>query len=465
MPPVLIFDIEADNLLEDVTTLHSLVIMDAESGEMWSCCNHPEYRSPSGAHVIPPEQGLELLSSRTSASPDALTVGHNILCYDLPVLKKLYGFSLPFPGIRDTLTLSRLLYPDIREADKKLLHSGKVRAGSWTGSHSLRAWGQRLGRLKGDYGETENAWKTWSPAMQSYCEQDVRVTAALWKHLSSLLPDTRSVALEHEFQLRIFEQEQNGFPFDEAAAHRLHAKLAGERLRMEEEFSRLFPPWWRPRGDFTPKKDNLRLGYVSGAPVTKIELAPFNPSSRQDIADRLKKLHGWKPADFTPGGEPKIDEGVLRGLPWPECGKLADYLMIQKRLGQLAEGNAAWLKLVKKDGRIHGRVITNGTVTGRCTHMNPNVAQVPSVGSPCGEECRALFTAPPGMVLVGCDASGLELRMLAHYMARYDGGEYARILLEGDIHTANQKAAGLETRSQAKTFILEGRMTWEQSLD
>ena len=462
MSSVLVFDIETDGLLEDVTTLHSLVIMNPESGEMWSCCNHPGYASPTGAHILTLAEGLELLSGHAAHD---LIAGHNILCYDLPVLEKLRGFSVPFACIRDTLTLSRLLYPEIREQDMKLVRSGRAKAGSWLGSHSLRAWGVRLGNRKGDYGETEGAWQTWTPDMQRYCEQDVRVTSVLWRQLAALHPDPRSVALEHEFQFYIFQQEQTGFPFDEAAAHRLHAELVSERLRMEEEFAALFPPWWRPCGEFVPKADNRRLGYVAGAPMTKVTLAPFNPGSRQDIADRLQKLRGWTPTEFTPGGEAQVDEGILRRLPWPECGRLADYLMIQKRLGQLAEGSMAWLKLVKSDGRIHGRVITNGAVTGRCTHRNPNVAQVPAVGSPYGEQCRALFTAPPGMVLVGCDASGLELRMLAHYMARYDNGDYARILLEGDIHTANQKAAGLETRSQAKTFILEGRMTWEQSLD
>jgi DNA polymerase I-like protein with 3'-5' exonuclease and polymerase domains len=126
--------------------------------------------------------------------------------------------------------------------------------------------------------------------------------------------------------------------------------------------------------------------------------------------------------------------------------------MIQKRLGQLAEGKEAWVKL-EKNGRIHGRVNTNGAVTGRCTHSNPNMAQVPAVRAPYGKECRELFTVAKGYKMVGADASGLELRCLAHFMGKWDEGAYAKELLEGDIHTANQKAAGLETRDQAKTFI------------
>lgn len=143
---------------------------------------------------------------------------------------------------------------------------------------------------------------------------------------------------------------------------------------------------------------------------------------------------------------------MLASLPFPECKPLVDYLELLKIIGMLAEGKNGWLKLVGPDGRIHGRVITNGAVTGRCTHNSPNLAQIPARGQ-YGKHCRALFAAPPGQVMVGADASGLELRMLAHYLAAYDGGAYAKVLLEGDIHTANQHAAGLETRDNAKTFI------------
>jgi DNA polymerase I-like protein with 3'-5' exonuclease and polymerase domains len=148
-----------------------------------------------------------------------------------------------------------------------------------------------------------------------------------------------------------------------------------------------------------------------------------------------------------------VDETVLASLEYPEAKLLAEYLMVTKRLGQLAEGDQAWLKQVKNDGRIHGGVITNGAVTGRATHSNPNVAQVPANRAPYGRDCRALFRAEEGKVLVGADLSGLELRCLAHYMARFDGGLYSRALLEGDIHTTNQEAAELATRDQAKTFI------------
>ena len=87
----------------------------------------------------------------------------------------------------------------------------------------------------------------------------------------------------------------------------------------------------------------------------------------------------------------------------------------------LAEGNNAWLKL-QQDGKIYGSVITNGANTGRCTHQNQMLHKLPAVGVPYGKECRSLFTVPDGYVLIGCDASGLELRCLAHYLGAFDGG-------------------------------------------
>ena len=206
----------------------------------------------------------------------------------------------------------------------------------------------------------------------------------------------------------------------------------------------------------TPKVNNAKRGYIKGVTIWKPNIIPFNPGSREDIAERLKQTYGWTPSEFTESGSPKIDDEILTALPYPEAKELSRYFLLQKRLGQIGEGRQAWLKnAICENGQyiIHGRVITNGAVTGRCTHSSPNIAQVPAVGSPYGEECRALFHAPTGWLQIGCDASGLELRCLAHYMARYDNGAYADIILHGDIHTENQKAAGLETRNQAKRFI------------
>jgi DNA polymerase-1 len=189
----------------------------------------------------------------------------------------------------------------------------------------------------------------------------------------------------------------------------------------------------------------------------------FNPSSRQHIAHCLKAKYNWSPKEFTDSGQAKIDDEVLNALVYPEAKKLAEYFLIEKRISQLAEGDKAWLKLEQK-GRIHSRYNPNGTVTGRATHSDPNIAQVPKVqkskagvlkglAGGYGFECRSLFHAPEGFSMVGADMSGLELRCLAHYMAYWDKGDYVKVVTEGDVHTVNQTAAGLPTRDAAKTFI------------
>ena len=165
-------------------------------------------------------------------------------------------------------------------------------------------------------------------------------------------------------------------------------------------------------------------------PVKRIKQFTFNPASRDHIANRLQAVRGWLPKEFSANGKPVVDEKVLQKLDYPEAEILAEYLMITKRTGQLAEGNQAWLKL-EKEGKIYGQVITNGTNSGRCTHRNPNVSQVCSVDVPYGRECRSLFTAPAGYKLVGVDVSSLELSCLAHYVSPYDNGEFIKRSLRG----------------------------------
>jgi DNA polymerase I-like protein with 3'-5' exonuclease and polymerase domains len=287
--------------------------------------------------------------------------------------------------------------------------------------------------------------------MQSYCEQDTRVTYRLWTKIQSKNYSEQAIQLEHDFAQILFLQEQRGFKFDAEAGRMLYAELCKKRLDLEEQLQAVFPPW-EERTPFTPKVNNAKRGYQKCVTIEKVKVVAFNPNSRDHIANRLQALRGWQPTEYTEDGKPKVDEAVLEKLDWPEAKLLAEYLMLQKRIGQLAEGAQAWLKL-ERNGRIHGQVVTNGAVTGRCTHKYPNITQVPAKGVSYGHECRSLFTPTPGFVLLGCDASGLELRCLAHYMAKYDGGRYTQALLESDIHITNQIAAGLPTREQAKRFI------------
>lgn len=439
----LVSDCETNGLLDELTKVHSL-------------CNKPSDGSKGTSHADQSGypgivEGLEDLMAADKV------VFHNGIKFDLPALRKVYPwFDLREDQLIDTLVLSRLIWPDLGERDFKLIKQGKLPA-KLRGSHSLKAWGFRLGILKGDFAE-ETDWSEWSPAMQEYCQQDVVVTLKLWDHIKKQCYARTAIELEHRFCHIIAKQERFGFRFDKDNAVALYTELMGRRSELDAQLQQYFPPWWVKVCEQTPKRNNRKLGYVEGCTFTKIKLEEFNPGSRKQIAARLKAYYGWEPEDFTETGDAKVDESVLGKLDYPPAKLLAERFMVEKRIGQLAEGAAGWLKL-EKNGRLHGSVNTNGAVTGRCTHAAPNMAQVPSTNAPYGHECRGLFIVDDGYVLIGADASQLELVCLAHYMARWDGGQYARIIEEGDkdqgtdIHTTNQKAAGLPTRDNAKTFI------------
>ena len=341
-------------------------------------------------------------------------VGHNLIGYDLPVLKRLWGVSVAPERIVDTLVLSRLYDP------------------SRAGGHSLKVWGELLGFPKGDHDD----WSCLSTAMIEYCERDVEVTEAVHQQLVKDMADfsEESIELEHKVQFAVQQQERNGWLLDQRMAMELCATFKEGMNAIETELQSMFPPIVEERFS---EKTGKRL---------KDKVTVFNVGSRQQVAERLKSKGAiW--TQKTPSGKPVVDEKTLKeNSHVPEAGKVLEYLTLQKRYAQVH----SWLDAVEEDGRVHGRVISNGAVTGRMTHQSPNMAQVPASHSPYGHECRSCWTVPEGKKLVGFDASGLELRMLAHYM---NDEEFTNVLLREDIHTRNQLAAGLETRPQAKTFI------------
>lgn len=411
----IVLDIET-NLAHD--KIHVVVTKDIDTGEvkLW-------------------KQADNLLEYLKGVS---LIVFHNGISFDAPVLNRLWKTKIRLNQVYDTLIVSRLLDP------------------SKENGHSLEAWGNTLGFHKIDY---KAVWQ-WmmdrkeeykgecfdSPInnlLDHYCVRDVEVTCKLYHHLVSELDQKQfsqeSVDLEHHVAAIIAAQERNGFKLDQIYATCLltdiKSKVAGIYERMQERW----PPFTVER---VSDKTGKRL---------KDSVVTFNPGSRQQIGERLKEL-GWKPKEFTKTKIPKIDETVLANIKIPEAQIIAEYLMLNKRISQIE----SWMEAVGKDGRVHGKVITNGAVTGRMTHSSPNMAQIPNSSSIYGPECRECWTVEDGNVLVGCDASGLELRMLAHYMKDND---YVRTVTEGsskdgtDVHTVNQRAAGLSTRDNAKTFI------------
>ena len=427
----LTFDIETDGLYDQATKIHCIVIYDVNRQLTFSY--GPDRIGDAIEHL---------------RSADVL-IGHNILFYDIPVIQKLTQ-AIFTARIIDTLICTRLIWPKelLYELDTEQYPQvpPKLR-----GSAGLKAWGYRLADNKIEFKD----FSEYSQEMLDYCIQDVEVTKKLWEHIVKQNYAQPSLKLEHDFALAINRQIRSGVPFDLDAALDLVDDLRAKQTEFETQLKKLFPPIEQEEW-FTPKVNNTKRGYVKGVPFRKVIVEEFNPGSRQQIADRLRNKYGWTPEKTTEKGNPVLDDDVLEKLPYPEAKTLAEYMLIKKRLGQIVEGNNAWTKLVNNDDlRMHGDVVTNGCITGRCAHRNPNMGQVPAGYSPYGKECRSLFHAPNGWDLIGIDAKALELRCLAGYLAYWDNGEYASLVInpEVDIHTYNQQQFGVETRDISKRLL------------
>jgi len=410
----IVFDLETNSkYIHEVNAVHSLVLYFRNTGKILSCADQFGFRGI--------EQGLYNLRKADRI------IAHNGICYDLEVIKKLYGYDLN-DKIYDTLNASRLIWPNLMDIDMK---KSKV-PGDCKGKHKLEAWGHRLGEHKGSFGKSTD-WKDWSVEMQSYCVQDVVVTNKLYELILQKEADPRSTELEFEFQKYIRFQVESGAPFNTQAAKQLAEDLQIEKAQIKLDAQKVFPP----------KIIEMK---------TKTKRIPFNIGSRDQLTNYLISKKEWKPEVFSKTGKPTMSEEVLQSLPWEEAKLALKYFQVNNILSKLSEGKESWLNHVV-DGKIHGGVITNGAITGRCTHSKPNLAQVTSPRKYKGAEARQLFEAPEGYSFVGADASGLELRMLGHYLFPYDEGDYVKAILDSDIHMKTVEAAGLPTRDHAKTFI------------
>jgi DNA polymerase I len=446
-----LFDTESDGFVATSTKVHCVSIRDVDTKEHWS---------------YGPAQIAEALEKLSEAE---VLIGHNIQKHDLPLLLKLYGWK-PKEGfiIKDTMIIARLKYPNVKDTDGELVRAGKMPAGKkYQGKHSLASWGFRLGENKGDYAalrEQEGValgltgkqladfvWGTYTPELHTYMDQDTLTNLKLWEHLD---PDNYSLAaieLEHRIAIVCHAMEQAGVPFDTEKATALHVHLVTEKSLVEDQLVKQFGSWEVPTELLVPKRDNKTLGYVKGVAVQKYKTVTFNPGSRDNIAYVLKQ-RGWKPTKFTDGGKAQFDEEVLASVvaEFPEMAGIDRYLMLDKRLSQLADGKQAWLTAVQEDGRIHGIINPMGTTTSRASHFLPNLGQVPNMASPYGPECRELFYAPKGWKFLGADMSGLELRALAHYLVPLDGGKYMLIVTNGDVHWLHAQVMGLSAEERDK---------------
>ena len=430
----LIFDLECDALLPDVTKIWGM-------GYSWH-----------GRGEITWTTDLTLMRW-VLATSDTL-VGHNIIGYDLPVIKKLLGWEPRSEQVlHDTLTFSRLIYTDLAVKDK-IAKSYTLSPGSRKKPHSLGAWGERMGEHKG----TPPPFNVYSPEMAEYCKQDVRVTVKLYEHMLSLNYAEEAIKLEHDFATIIQRQHEHGVRFDKTRAATLYIQLYKDKEVLVKRLSSIFGGFFQPNGVFTPKRDNKTRGYTAGLAFTRIKWMSFNPASNHHVGRVLKTKYGWKPKKYGQDGHPTVDEGVLDSLDYPEAKLFKELKVINKLLGYLGDGKESWLKN-EKEGRIHGSINTNGAVTGRCTHSKPNLGNVPSARAKYGKECRALFTAAnKPSVLLGFDASGLEQCALAGYLFAWDKGDYASWVVSGvkekgtDPHSLQSKILGVSRDTQKTWF-------------
>lgn len=422
---ILFADTEGDDFVDDINRLWSIQLAEGVDGEVTVYADHPGY--PSLA------EGLARMKNADKV------VFHNAFGFDYFAINKLYPGTLRREQIIDTLIISRLM------------DSTAMR-------HSLRELGEALGFPKFHHDD----FSRFSEEMAIYGAQDVRVLQQAWigngaKKVRSFgkFYEKYRTACELEFHVAylIELQRQHGFRFNYDQAIHLEATFRQEMKDIERELQEVFPPI------ITPRYSEKQIDKATGKPKRlKDNVEVFNPGSRDQIAARMIDRYGWKPKKTTETGKVKVDEDVLTSLPYPEASLIADFMKLTKKLGMIAEGDNAWLKLARlePDGsaRMHGQINTLGARTHRMSHYKPNMAQVDS-----DHRLRELFMADLGHKLVGVDAEGLELRMLAHYLAKYDEGVYAEVVhagdkkLKTDVHSVNQRVAELFLRDSAKTLI------------
>ncbi|PPE71464.1 DNA polymerase I [Caldimonas thermodepolymerans] len=435
---ILLFDIEGDGLLDTLTTCWVLCISGPDAATVEDVDAYTDHDPAFPAIRV----GIDRLKRHVEEG--GKVVAHNGIGYDAQALEKLYGLVLkPWDHLLDTLVLGRLHNP------------------SRPGGHSLGSYGAEFGVPKGEHDE----WDRYSRKMLDYCRQDVVVLAALWRKLKGVMTWGESPELEHRVAHLIELQRANGFRLDLPKAIQRAAELDDECQRLRLKLSEVFPPIYVSTGTRVPKRNlntkpkdgSVAMSYTAGAPYTAIKLQDFNPDSEFHVARRLKAKYGWE-APLTEKGNPNITEAVLKKLDFPEVSLLLEYFRKNKMWTQLAappkgSSKGGWIQHAnERTHRVHGYVNSNGAVTGRMTHSNPNSANI-------DKELRDLWIPGEGFLQVGTDAEGLELRMLAHYLYPYDGGALTRALLEGDkskgtdAHSMNRKNTDLFSRDGAKTLL------------
>lgn len=489
---VAFYDTETNGLLPQLSKIHCVGVQ-YEGGPYVDAADQPGY--------VPNERALRDLEAAE------LRVAHNGIDFDERAIRKCFPHWKPKGKIVDSLIVARILFA---KPQKTAPNNHKLPP-QLRSRHSLEAWGLRLGEPKSHYTPPNGDWQTWEPEMSTYMGQDIKTLRRLFIYLMSRKPSAFAIDIEQDFSAIMARQEAWGFAFNMAKASKLASQLHADEQKMEAHLVKHFGEWWAQSAEirvkatrrvkmigfpnvtlrrWSPKGKALKpyvgppiMEYEAGATYTPIERKVFNPKSRDDVKFKLHQLYNWKPTKFNAPTKnkktgkmnpptAKIDDEVLRQLPWPEAQILADYYVVLKAIGYVSSGKNAWLSLARgeaKTERIHGRVIHIGTYTHRCAHMAPNLGQVISVttteeGVPIygldggyGADCRALFEATPGFVLCGTDAAGIQLRLFGHYLAAYDGGEYARIVDQEDPHAWLRDIVGADILGGGKIGRAKGK--------
>lgn len=439
-------DIEADGLLEDATRIWCVCVENIVTGEAKAFTDKEDFNA--------------------WLTKDCILVGHNFISYDLPMLNRHWGAGIGISRVVDTFVLSQLYNPILG------------------GGHSLESWGRRLKLPKGDF----NDWSRYSEEMLEYCRQDTRLTASVFNKLSNRMVAYEFTELGCEIEHLSWniiqnKQKRHGFPFDRRKAELLLADLLRRKEELENEIFTLWPPQLQVVGRY--KKSHKQDGTPSALYKRHCEqfpkviltddggyiaydYVPFNLGSPKQRVEKLLEL-GWEPLRYTPktdkggGGNPKVDEESLLAFAeankTPEAKALAKWIVVNARIVLCLK---PWLNAYNEEtGAIHGSIFIASTL--RYRHSNPNTANIPAVRVNKNEEiqygeegawayeCRDLFTSgSPDFQLVGIDAKGIQLRVLANYAY---SEEFVAQVLAGDPHTNNIKTLGLANKAAAKKFL------------
>lgn len=496
---VALWDVEADGLLrpsldpekKQATKLHGVGVF-LSDGRIFSGADQPGYDGRVADVVL--ADGKRLRNVVHCSIADALRileiadlrVGWNSQDYDERVVRKLYPWFKPLGGQMDAMLAWRLLYPTVSK-DGPNTHRvpPKLRQ-----RYSLEAIGHRMGTHK-DTAFDPGDWQTWSEDMQTYMMADIAALDVAYRWAMTRKPSQRALKDEHDFRDIILRQEAWGFTFDYSKALTLQSDLERIKASAEHALIGVFGEFWEPGAVTTvkatrrvkmPEYQDITMArynaagkrlpkdyvgpplciYEEGAKFTPIKRVQFKPGSREHVRKMLTQKYGWRPKKFTDKGAATVDDDVLRALPYPEAPLLADYYGALKVSGYVSTGKGAWLHTAFPEPdahRMHGAVITIGTYTFRCAHFGPNMGQVPSRDPEYGHRCRELFTARRGFSLVGFDGSGMQLRLLAHYLSFWDGGRYLKSAFEDadDPHSFMRDTIGVELMGEGAAGRKKGK--------